>query len=232
MERSQRDMTNDFQHRDDALNQELQQLVNEAKRYPPESENPTDRAKRRIALNKLINGIRSAGRLSKLTQWLELPNYEDYYNEALQHTFIEICQKIEQYNPQYPVMAWVNKIFGRRFYDVVKKDRKAGITQLPKNQGNTQVLSLDELNKDLPVENEISEEEQLKEIIENDLEDFLINEYILEHPQANLKVILLLILSGKQWKEISEELGVPLSTASSFYQRRMHKIITYLKKYI
>ena len=226
-------MTNDFQHRDDdALNLELQQLVNEAKRYPVDSENATDRAKRRIALNKLINAIRCAGRLSQQTQWLGLPNYEDYYNEALQHTFIEICQKIEQYNPQYAVMAWVNQIFGRRFYDVVIRDRRRGITLLPKNQKNTQVLSLDELNKDLPVKNEISEQEQLKEIIENDSENFLNNEYIKEHLQASLKAILLLVLEGKQWKEISEELGVPISTASSFYQRRMHKVITYLKKYI
>jgi hypothetical protein len=54
----------------------------------------------------------------------------------------------------------------------------------------------------------------------------------LVYPQANLKTILLLVLEGKRWKEISEELNVPLSTASSFYQRRMRKIITYLKKYI
>ncbi len=225
-------MTNDFPERDDVLNFELQQLVNEAKRYPADSVNATDRAKRRIALNKLIGAIRCAGKLSQQSQWLGLPNYEDYYNEALQHTFIEICQNIEQYNPQYPVMAWVNKIFGRRFYDVVKKDRKRGITLLPKNQETTQVLSLDELNKDLPAENEISEQEQLKEIIENDPESFFKNEYIKEHPQASLKAILLLVLEGKQWKEISEELGVPISTASSFYQRRMRKIITYLKKSI
>ncbi|MDB9440528.1 hypothetical protein PN497_03995 [Sphaerospermopsis kisseleviana CS-549] len=47
-----------------------------------------------------------------------------------------------------------------------------------------------------------------------------------------MQAILLLVLNGKQWQEISEELKVPLSTASSFYQRRMRKIITYLKKYI
>ncbi|BAY42120.1 hypothetical protein NIES2111_65160 (plasmid) [Nostoc sp. NIES-2111] len=225
-------MTNDFQERDDTLNQELQQLVNEAKRYRVDSGNPTDRAKRRIALNKLINAIRCSGRLSKQTQWLESPNYEDYYNEALQQTFIEICQKIEQYNPQYPVMAWVNTIFSRRFYDVAKKDQKKGITRLPKNSEISQVLSLDELNKDLPVDDEISEQEQLKEIIESDPQNFLSNEYIKGHPEASLKAILLLVLEGKQWKEISEELGVPISTASSFYQRRMRKIIDYLKKYI
>ncbi|NMG06695.1 sigma-70 family RNA polymerase sigma factor [Brasilonema sp. UFV-L1] len=225
-------MTNDSQDRDDALNQELQQLINEAKQYPADSKNPHDRAKRRIALNKLINAVRCSGRLSKQTQWLGLPNYEDYYNEALQHTFIEICQKTEQYNPQYPVMAWVNKIFNSRFSDIVRKDQKRGITLLPKNQKKTYVLSLDEINRNLPVEHEISESEQLKEIIESDPENFFSEESLKEYPQANLKTILLLVLEGKQWKEISEELGVPISTASSFYQRRMRKIITCLNKYI
>jgi RNA polymerase sigma factor (sigma-70 family) len=225
-------MTNDFQQRGDALNLELQQLVNEAKRYPADSNSPTDRAKRRIALNKLINAIRCSGKLSKQGQWIESPNYEDYYHEALQITFIEICQKIEQYNPQYPVMAWVNIIFSRRFYDVREKDQKRGMTQLPKQQKVAPVLALEEINKDLPLENDISEQQQLKEIITNDPENILKNDYIKEYPHANLKVILLLVLEGKKWKEISQELEVPISTASSFYQRRMRKIITYLKKYI
>ncbi|MBR8838062.1 MAG: sigma-70 family RNA polymerase sigma factor [Stigonema ocellatum SAG 48.90 = DSM 106950] len=225
-------MNHDSQDRDYALNEELQQLVKEAKRYSATSESPTDRAKRRIALNKLISTIQCSGRLSKQTQWSGLSNYEDYYNEALQQTFLEICQKIHQYNPQYPMMAWVNQIFNWRFKDVVKKEQKKGITLLPKNQENLHVLSLHDLNRELPIEHEIFQEEQLKEIIQNDPENFLVNEYIQEHPQASLKAILLLRLEGRKWKKISEELGIPPTTASSFYQRRLHKIITYLKKYI
>ncbi|MBD2302455.1 sigma-70 family RNA polymerase sigma factor [Nostoc sp. FACHB-190] len=226
-------MSNDFSLTDDAINQELQQLVYEVRRYPANSKNPQDRAKRRIALNKLINAIRCSGKLSKQGQWMESPNYEDYYHEALQITFVEICQKIEQYNPEYPVMVWVNIILARRISDVAKKDQKRGITQLPKHQKVAPVLALDELNKDVPIENEIySEQQQLKEVIENDPENILKDDYIHGYPQANLKAILLLVLEGKRWKDISEELGVSISTASSFYQRRMRKTITYLKKYI
>ncbi|BAY37680.1 hypothetical protein NIES2111_20190 [Nostoc sp. NIES-2111] len=225
-------MTSEFSERDDDLNKELQHLINEAKQYPADSQNPTVRAKRRIALNKLLNTIRTCGKLSKQAQWLESPNYEDYYHEGLQLTFLEICQKLEQYNPQYPVMAWVNIILSRRISDVAKKYQKRGITQLPKHQKIPQVLALDEINKDMPIDHEIYEQQELKEIIENDPENFFSNEYINGHPQASLKVILLLVLEGKQWKEISQELGVPLSTASSFYQRRLRKTITYLKKYI
>lgn len=224
-------MTNDFPNTDETLNEKLQELIKEANRYLANGD-ATDRGKRRIALNKLLNAIQGSGKLSKQKQWLGLPNYEDYYQEALQRTFLEICQKTDRYNPEYPVMAWFNKILKMRFYDVWKKDQKRGVTFLPKHQEKLEVLSLDELNKDLPVEHEISEEQQLKEVIENDPENFLINEHIKNQPQANLKSILILILAGKQWQEISQELDVPIATASSFYQRRMHKIINYLKKYI
>ncbi len=103
-------MSNDFHERDNALNQQLQQLVEEVKQFSATDDSPIIRAKRRIALNRLINAIQFSGRLSKQAKWLELPNYQDYYNEALQKTLIEICEKINQYNPQYPVMAWVNQI--------------------------------------------------------------------------------------------------------------------------
>lgn len=225
-------MTNELPGRDEALNQELQGLINDAKLYPADSGNPVDRANRRIILTKLINGIKYSGKLSKQTQWSGVANYQGIYEEALQITFIEICQNLGSYNPEYPVMAWVNRIFNSRFYDVFDKERKKGIKWLPKNSEASQVLSLDEINKDLPLENEVSEHEQLKEIIQADPEKFLTEEYIQNHPQANLKVILLLVLEGKQWKEIAEEIGVPLSTASSFYQRRLRKIISYLQKYM
>lgn len=225
-------MNSDSQERDNALNQQLIVLVEEIKQYSANSDNATTRVKRRIALNKFVNAIRNSGRLSKQTQWLGLPNYEDYHNEALQLTLMEICNKIDEYNPQYLVMAWVNKIFHWRFIDVVNKEQKKGLTKVPKGEKISPVLSLDEINKKPNYNREISQEEIIKEIINKDPEKYLIRQQLRGHPQANLKVILLFLLEGKKWKEISQELGVPLTTASSFYQRRMHKIIDYLKKYI
>lgn len=223
-------MSNNFQEEDEVLNQRLQQLIQEAQDCS--IKNADERAKRRIALNKLITAIKSSGKLSKQSQWSYLPNSEDYYNEALQKTFMEICQKIDEYKRQYAVMAWVNQIFNWRFHDVVNKNRKMGVTQLPKGKEVPRVLSLDELNQELPGENEVSESEEIREIVENDPENFLSGEHIKGQPEANLKTIILLLLEGKKWKEISEELDVPMTTASSFYQRRMRKIVPYLKKYI
>ncbi|MEM7715289.1 MAG: sigma-70 family RNA polymerase sigma factor [Cyanobacteria bacterium P01_A01_bin.68] len=225
-------MSNHFQEEDEVLNQRLQQLVKETQDYSINAKSPTERAKRRIALNKLIAAIKNSGKLNKQFKWSSLPNYEDYYNEALQKTFMEICQKIEEYNPQYPVMAWVNQIFNWRFHDVVNKARKMGVTQLPKGREVPRVLSIDELNQEFYGKNEVSESEEIRGIVENDPENFLSGEHIKGQPEANLKTIILLILEGKKWKEISEELDVPMTTASSFYQRRMRKIVPYLKKYI
>ncbi len=216
----------------DHLNRQLQELVEEIKQYSANDDSAIIRVKRRIALNKFVNAVVNSGRLSKQTQWLGLPNYEDYHNEALQLTLMEICSKIDEYNPQYPVMAWVNKIFHWRFIDVVNKERKKGITMVPRGEQISPVLSLDDINKEIDKPNQISQQAIIKEIINKDPEKYLISQHLKGHPDANLKVILLYLLSGKKWKEISQELDVPLTTASSFYQRRMHKIIDYLKKYI
>ena len=225
-------MKSDYQERDNTLDRQLQELVEEIKQYSAKDKNVSIRVKRRITLNKLINTIEASGRLSKQTQWSGLPNYEDYYNEALQLTFVEVCRKIDDYNPHYPVMAWVNKIFNWRFLDVMNREQKKGITNIPKTQNIKIVLSLDEINQEPHIENQISELEQIKEVINADPEEYLISEHIKGKPNANLKVILILLLSGNKWKEISQHLEVQMSTVSSFYQRRMHKIIAYIKKYI
>ncbi len=215
-----------------ALNQRLQQLILEARQYSATDTSPTVRAKRRIALNKLISAIRSSERLSHQTQWMSLPDYQDYYNDALQQTLIEVCNKIEQYNPQYPVMAWVNKIFQCRFYDVVNKDKKKGITMFPKAESFSKVLSLDEIKQEMSSGLLASDDEQIKEIIEADTDNYLRNEYIQGTVLINLQVLLLMRLEGKKWIEISQETGILIPTLSSFYGRRLHNVIAYIKKYI
>ncbi len=225
-------MNSDSQQGDNALNQQLQQLVEEIKQYSANADNATIRVRRRIALNKFVNAIVNSGEVRKQIKWLGLANYEDYHNEALQLTFMEICHKIDEYNPQYPVMAWVNKIFHWRFIDVVNKERKRGITKIPKGEKILPIMSLEDIKKEIDCSSNISQAEILKEVINKDPDKYLIGKYLRGHPEANLKAILLFLLEGKKWKEISQELNVPLTTASSFYQRRMHKIIDYLKKYI
>lgn len=230
-------MTDDFDTlRDEQLNQQLQQLL-EASKSPKslskdKSQQARQLAQQRIAKNRLITTIMQSGKLSKQGKWRSLSNFEDIYNEALQQTFLEIWKDLDKYNPQYPVMAWVNQIFNWRFQDLVNKEQKRGITNIPKEQDLPKVRSLDELTRDIGNEEDISEVEQLKEIIEADPERYLQNETIKGYPHVSLQVIILRLLDGQKWREIADELNVPLSSASSFYQRRLHKIIPYLQKHL
>ena len=228
-------MANDWDVlRDEQLNQQLQQLLEAAKNQKSLSLDRAERArqlvKQRIAKNRLITTIMQSGKLSKQGKWRFLSNFEDIYNEALQQTFLEIWQKIDSYKPEYAVMAWVNQIFNWRFQDLVNREQQRGMTNIPKGQERTKVRSLDELTREIGNEEDISEIDQLKEIIKADTEQYLRNETIKGYPDASLQVIILMLLDGKKWREIADELNVPLSSASSFYQRRLHKIIPYLKK--
>lgn len=208
---------------EDALNQQLQQLIAEAQKHPKRS------IQQRLALNRLIKAIQESGKLSKQSNWLTIPNYQDFYNEALQQTLLEICENLHKYQPGYPVMAWVNQIFGWRFNDLYKKSQKKGITNIPKNK----VIALKELyqgNDELQCLS--SEEQQLKEIIESDPNRIFSREIISSHPHVNLKILLLKVLAGKTWQEISDDLDVTLSTLSSFYYRNLRKVLPDIQKYL
>jgi hypothetical protein len=98
------------------FDERLQQLAREAKQQPPLSH------QRQLLLNRLVNKILQSDRLSHPQRGSWPPSlYEDLYNEAMQKTLLEICQKIDNYNPEHPVMAWVNYLLKKRFSDVVKK---------------------------------------------------------------------------------------------------------------
>lgn len=230
-------MADQFQPlRVEQLNKNLQQLLEKAQKTKHLSTDKTQQARQqaqqRIAKNRLIIAIVQSGHLGKQKKWRSLSNFEDIYNEALQQTFLEIWQKLDDYNPQYEVMAWVNQIFNWRFMDLVNKEQKRGMTNIPKQEQIPHVRSLDELTREVSQEKEISQTEQLKELVINDPEKYLRHETIKGHPHASLQVIILRLLEGKKWREIAEELKVPLSSASSFYQRRLHKIVAYLKKHM
>ncbi|NJM69376.1 MAG: hypothetical protein HC862_03610 [Scytonema sp. RU_4_4] len=125
----------------DQLDQRLQQHAKEIQQCPPLS------PERQLALNRLVNEILKSGRLGRPQRQLWSPSlYEDIYNEALQKTLLEICQKIDSYNPEHPVLAWVNFRLNFQFIDVVNDYRKQGITQIPKSDKTEQIAHLPSLD--------------------------------------------------------------------------------------
>ena len=226
---------------DDDLDLQLRQLVYAAQNHPQKS------AERRKILNKLIAKIQSSGKLKKFLQWRNLPDFPDIYSEAEANTYLEICKKIENYRPEHPVMAWVNKRFYSRFIDVLRKYE---------NQQH-KILSLDELDScnsssDKPVSKELSRVQNeikdkliseteyklelsiTKNFINNDPERLLQNTYIGEDKNANLQKVILMRLDNKKWEDISQKLDHPISRLSELYQRNIkkRKIIDYFRRYL
>jgi DNA-directed RNA polymerase specialized sigma24 family protein len=214
---------------------ELQQLITTAQAHPDRS------PQRRIALSKLMTAIGKSDRITRQTNWATIPNFKDIYDEALNETLIEICRRIDSYNPQYPVMAWVNNIFNYRFQDIYIKYRKKGVTNLPKQEQlkwsdlSQPTQSRDGKRQEVSSESVDSEDEDFelfKDFIAADPDRVLVVEYIQGHPDATFKAILLMICDARSWTDISAHFGISISTLSSFYRRRVHKFLPYFQKHL
>jgi hypothetical protein len=83
-------------------------------------QNPYDSPQRKVALSQLVQAIVTCDRLNHPQQDLWAPSlYEDLYDEALQKTLLEICQRIDEYNSKYYVITWVNTCLRNQFNKIV-----------------------------------------------------------------------------------------------------------------
>ncbi|MBW4628107.1 MAG: hypothetical protein KME49_21990 [Brasilonema octagenarum HA4186-MV1] len=229
---------------EDVLDYQLRQLVKEAQLHPPKSR------ERRKALNSLIKKIQDSGKLRRFREWESLPDFQDIYQEGLNNTLIQICSQIESYNPQHPVMAWVNQLFYCRFTDILRKSRNTQTMLFPDGQ-RQRVLSLDELksgvsqenetneesslddfNHDMTSESEIKDESSLRKFIKTDPEGVLQKRHVRNDSNANMQRIMLMLLDGDEWREISKILGHGISTLSSFYQRSIPGLTPYFRRHL
>jgi hypothetical protein len=215
---------------DGDFDERLQQLAREAKQQQPLS------PQRQLILNRLVNKILQSNRLSYPQRGLWPPSlYEDLHNEALQRTLLEICQKIDNYNPDHPVMAWVNYLLGMRFRDVVRRYLNQGITNVPQSTLNERVISLSELEYSLISEEQTMTDSQLLgRFLEDDPENLLKNEHVRGHPQASFQYIAIArFVEEKTWEEISTELNdMSIQTLCSFFNRQLRKLMPYFRKYL
>lgn len=192
---------------------------------------------RKVALNLLVEGMYIADRFcypNNASFSLPPGVYEYVYNEAIQITLLEICQNIDNYNPNHDVMAWVNFLLSRRFSDVRNKYVRHGIRELPKDSKNP-VVSLNEpetIEKFWRKEEAESKSQQFREFITEDPDNIFTKEHIQNRPDANFRVIVLeRIWGGKTWENISEELRIPIPTLCSFYHRCLKKFRNYFQEY-
>jgi DNA-directed RNA polymerase specialized sigma24 family protein len=215
---------------DEDFERSLQQLAEDAQRYPPQS------SQRQLALNKLVNQILSSNRLARPQKELWAPNlYEDYYNEALQKTLLIICQKIDNYNSKHPVMAWVNFLIKNQFISVIRDREKKGITYLPKLKKiqSPFLPSLDDLDCYIATDETLSDAQILKQFLEDDPENLLKNEQIRDRHDITFQALAIAkFVEDKTWEEIATQSQISLQTICSFFNRCLQKLMPYFKKYL
>lgn len=227
-------MVNDYSERtppEDDFNRSLLQLVRKAQQYPLRS------SQRQLALNRLSEKILKSDRLGHPQRGLWSPDfYQDLYNEALQKTLLEICQKIDNYHPEHPVMAWVNFCLKNQFVLVVDDYRKKGITYMPKSdkkQPTTYIPSLDDLDQYIPEQETLADAKLLRQFLEKDPENLLKTEQFRGRPEVTFQLLAQAkFVEDQTWSEIATNLGISVQTLCSFFYRRLQKLMPYFRKYL
>lgn len=214
-----------------AIDLRLQQQAEEIQKYLPQS------PQRQLALNQFVNQILKSGRLGHPQRNLwPPPVYADLYNEALQKTLLEVCQKIDKYNPAHPVMAWVNFNLNHQFSDVVKDYRNLGMTSIPGLDQMGQITclpSLDDINVYAPAEDVFSEDRLLRQLLEEDPEDLLKRLYLRGRPEVTFQLLAIAkFIEGKTWVEIAANLEISVQTLCSFFNRQLNELMPYFRKHL
>ncbi|MCU0537811.1 MAG: hypothetical protein MUD14_28320, partial [Hydrococcus sp. Prado102] len=128
-------------------------------------------------------------------------------------------------------MAWVNFLLNKHFINVVNERKKQGITSISTEK--TYILSLDELDRALPMKESFSNAQLLRQFLEDDPENLLNNERLRERPEVTFQFLALAkFVEDRTWDDIATKLGISLQTLSSFFDRRLQKLMPYFKKYL
>ncbi|BAY26642.1 hypothetical protein NIES2100_64580 [Calothrix sp. NIES-2100] len=204
--------------------QQLQELALQAQQQALET------TTRRITLSKLIDGIYRSGKLSRPYKSQFPGVYEQIYQEALQDLFLYICKNIDKYDSQRAsFMTWVNMLLSQRFFKEAIPKIIGKVNEIPVENSvleNLEDLAFDNTESE---DNYISAFQKIKRYIEIDPKGIFKQTYIKKYPQANFQEIAIKRWLGISWKDISQELNIPVATLSNFYQRNLEKFRDDLK---
>lgn len=215
------------------LDRRLKQLAIAAQQHLPKS------FKRRLALNQLCSELLQPGCLTPSTEPSEFDRQE-IYQEAIGIMLLEVCQKIDKYNPQNEVRQWCNFILKKRQLDVIAKYRKQGMTSIPKapkSDGDAVTFSgfndLDDLENFISSDRDRSTSSDLRQLIEEDPDNMFSKEHIRNRPDANLKFLAIAhIWNDRTWSDIASELNLPVQTVYGFFTKKISQFYPFFKQYL
>ena len=189
------------------IDQQLRQLVAQTCQYPRRS------LQRRRSLDQLIRAIAQSGKL-----WREnSPDYE----EALQQTWLYLCRKIENYDPERAtVTTWLDAYLKQRLNDLRLKrwqDMKRHQPQpLPSWENPIDPIeNLPNTHPDIP-----PLLEETRQWAESDPDGDLSSSHIRGRPDITCQVLILRRLPPEtEWVKLEAEFNCRISTLATFYQR-------------
>jgi DNA-directed RNA polymerase specialized sigma24 family protein len=177
-------------------------------------------------------------RQKKLTQIIRLTTHKlwkenvSYYQDALQQTWIFFCHNIcesttgDRYNPDRgSVATWLNAYLRRRLQDFYIDQQKQKAHRAPdqiRMSRSADAGDMIDVIDTLPANPDVPPIlAAVKKWAEADPDGELRSTHIEGNPKVNCQVLILRRLPPETgWKELSEELGLSISTLSSFYQRQ------------
>jgi DNA-directed RNA polymerase specialized sigma24 family protein len=190
--------------------QQLQELALQAQQHP------LGTTLRRITLSKLIDATYRSGKLCHPYKGQFSGVYEQIYQEALQDLFLYICKNLDKYDPERAsFMTWVNMLLSQRFF-------KEAIPKIigKANEINVESSVLENL-EDVAFDDSEDEDnyiftfKKIRRYIEIDPKGIFKQAHIKKYPKVNFQEIAVKRWSGISWKDISEELNIPVATLSN-----------------
>ena len=202
------------------LNDKLRRLLLAARDCPPRT------AARQDALEEFFGTLFNCGKLYRPHRQ-SLPahftgSYQDVYRDARQNLMLYICEHLDKYEPERgQVLTWVNLLLQKRFIPELLKT----MSLIKQQSVDFKDIDLDalreqELQQYLAAQEPSFAESILAKLQSHEGERFA-EMHVTGYPQANLKALIIKRLANQPWKEISEEMGVSVSTLSSFYRRQV-----------
>lgn len=206
------------------LNEELRQLAIKAQQHPVNTK------MRQIALTRLVNAIQRSGQLCRPYSGQFPGLYEDIYSSACNRTFLYICQNIDGYDPNRgEVIAWVNFIMKRRFIDAINEILSLFVKQ---SSYSTQRLWTENIEQLVGSELNPLLSSEIIFWIKEDPEGLFQATHISNHTEVNFQYLVIKRIEGYSWRELSEQLKIPLSTLSRFYDRCLTRFSSHLREYL
>lgn len=199
-----------------ALEQKLKQLVTETCQHPHRS------VARQRGLTSLIRLINQSQKL-----WQD-PS--PYYEDALQLTWLYFCRNLcealtakSAYDPDRSnVITWLNAYLKYRLQDMYIENQQQQQKSVSESREDSDMARTnDKINHVVSPAQSSNLLEQVRQWVELDKNKVLQRTYVRDRADVNAQVLILKRLPPEtNWQILSQEFSLPISTLSSFYQRK------------